>query len=60
MKNDTIVAIATPLSESGIGIVRISGADAFAVADRVILTRSIFFLMKRLTQAAKPMVSKKL
>lgn len=35
MKNDTIVAIATPLSESGIGIVRISGADAFAVADRV-------------------------
>ena len=38
MKSDTIVAIATPLSESGIGIVRISGADAFAVADRVFRT----------------------
>jgi len=32
---DTIAAISTPLGEGGIGIVRISGPDAFAVADAV-------------------------
>ena len=32
---DTIAAIATAMSNSGIGIVRISGSEAFAVADRV-------------------------
>lgn len=32
---DTIAAIATALSPSGIGIVRISGEDAVAVADRI-------------------------
>ena len=35
MKNDTIAAISTAVSESGIGIIRISGEEAFAVADRV-------------------------
>jgi len=35
MKSDTIAAISTALSNSGIGIVRISGEDAVAVADRV-------------------------
>ena len=35
MKSDTIAAISTALSSSGIGIVRISGDDAVAVADRV-------------------------
>ena len=35
MKTDTIAAIATAMSNSGIGIVRISGEDAFEVADRV-------------------------
>ena len=35
MKNDTIAAISTAVSESGIGIIRISGKDAFAVTDRV-------------------------
>ena len=34
-ENDTIAAIATALSPSGIGIVRISGPEAFAVAGRV-------------------------
>ncbi len=34
-EQDTIAAIATALSPSGIGIVRISGPEAFAVADRV-------------------------
>ncbi|MCD8333116.1 MAG: tRNA uridine-5-carboxymethylaminomethyl(34) synthesis GTPase MnmE [Clostridiales bacterium] len=35
MKTDTIAAIATAMSDSGIGIVRISGEEAFAVADRM-------------------------
>lgn len=34
-ENDTISAISTPLGEGGIGIVRLSGPDAFAVADRI-------------------------
>lgn len=33
--SDTIAAISTAVSESGIGIVRISGPDAIAAADRV-------------------------
>lgn len=33
MKTDTIAAIATAVSDSGIGIIRISGDDAIAVAD---------------------------
>ena len=33
--NDTIVAIATALSPSGIGVVRISGENAVEVADRI-------------------------
>ena len=32
---DTIAAAATAMAPSGIGIVRISGKDAFSVADRV-------------------------
>lgn len=35
MTNDTIAAIATPLGEGGISAIRISGENAFAVADRV-------------------------
>ena len=35
MISDTIAAIATGMTNAGIGIIRISGADAFAVADRV-------------------------
>ena len=37
MKTDTIAAIATAFSESGIGIIRISGDDAFQIADRIFL-----------------------
>ncbi len=33
--NDTIAAIATGMTSAGIGIIRISGADAFAVADKI-------------------------
>lgn len=35
MKKDTIAAISTAMSPSGIGIIRISGPEAVAVADRV-------------------------
>lgn len=35
MKTDTIAAIATAISNSGIGIVRISGDEALDVADRI-------------------------
>ena len=37
--DDTIVAIATAVGESGIGIVRISGKQALAVADEIFVSR---------------------
>jgi tRNA modification GTPase len=37
MFDDTIAAIATPLGEGGLAVIRISGPEAFAVADRVFL-----------------------
>lgn len=40
MKMDTIAAIATGMSNSGIGIVRISGPEAVKVADRVYRSRN--------------------
>ena len=36
MKSNTIAAIATAMTNSGIGIIRISGEDAVEVADRII------------------------
>jgi tRNA modification GTPase len=35
MKKDTIAAIATAMSNSGIGIIRISGPDAVEIADKI-------------------------
>lgn len=35
MNNDTIASISTALSESGIGIIRISGPDAITIADQI-------------------------
>ena len=32
---DTIAAIATPLGQGGIGIVRLSGKEALAIADEI-------------------------
>ena len=37
---DTIAAIATPLGESGIGVIRISGSKAYAVGDAVFKSSS--------------------
>ena len=38
MKTDTIAAIATALSDSGIGIIRMSGEDVFEIADKLFIT----------------------
>ena len=35
MKTDTIAAIATAMTNSGIGIIRISGEDAFSIIDKI-------------------------
>ena len=40
MKSETIAAISTPMSDGGIGIIRISGEDAFLVADRIYQSKS--------------------
>lgn len=40
MNTDTIAAIASGLTQSGIGIIRISGSDAVAVADRVFFIKN--------------------
>lgn len=37
--DDTIAAIATPVGESGIGIVRMSGKEAFAIADKIFVSK---------------------
>ncbi|MCM8782864.1 MAG: tRNA uridine-5-carboxymethylaminomethyl(34) synthesis GTPase MnmE [Candidatus Omnitrophica bacterium] len=37
--DDTIAAISTPLGESGIGIVRISGKDALKIADKIFVSK---------------------
>ncbi len=39
MKNDTICAIATGATNAGISIIRISGDDAFTVADRIFVAK---------------------
>ena len=48
MQTDTIAAIATAVSDSGIGIIRISGSDALLVADKVYRSPN----QKKLSQAA--------
>ncbi|HXI69331.1 MAG TPA: hypothetical protein VNN22_03125, partial [Verrucomicrobiae bacterium] len=35
MHDDTIAAIATPLGEGGLAVIRVSGPEAFAVADKI-------------------------
>ena len=39
MQAETIAAIATALSASGISIIRISGEEAIAIADRIFMTK---------------------
>ena len=40
MKTDTIAAIATGLSNSGISIIRISGEDAFSIIDKIYTSKN--------------------
>lgn len=40
MKTDTIAAISTGMTASGIGIVRLSGEDAFQIADKMYVSKS--------------------
>lgn len=40
MKKDTIAAIATALSDSGIGIIRISGSEAVEIADKIYASKN--------------------
>ena len=40
MKTDTIAAIATAMSDSGIGIIRISGREAIQIADKLYRTKT--------------------
>lgn len=42
MSTDTIAAIATAFSESGIGIIRISGEDSFRIADKIFFGKKEF------------------
>lgn len=44
---DTIAAITTPLGESGIGAIRISGPDAYAVGDKIFKSKSAVPMKER-------------
>ena len=39
-KTDTIAAIATAMSPSGIGIIRLSGEEAFSIIDKIYRSKS--------------------
>ena len=49
MYNDTIAAIATALSHSGISIIRISGSQAIEIADKIFVPANP---SKKLSRAA--------
>lgn len=40
IKTETIAAVATAMSESGIGVIRISGEDAIVIADKIYRTKN--------------------
>ena len=46
MKTDTIAAIATGMTNSGIGIVRISGEEAFSIIDKIYKSKGNKILSK--------------
>lgn len=50
-RNDTIVAISTPVGTGGIGVVRISGVDSLKVIEKIFTTtlKKRSFLSLRLT-----------
>ncbi len=48
MKTETIAAIATALSDAGIGIIRISGNEAIEVVDRIFVTKDQKHILKNI------------
>ena len=46
MKTDTIAAIATAISDSGIGIIRVSGDEAIEIVDNIFQTKSGKHILK--------------
>ncbi|MBR5800386.1 MAG: tRNA uridine-5-carboxymethylaminomethyl(34) synthesis GTPase MnmE [Lachnospiraceae bacterium] len=48
MKTDTIAAIATGMTHSGIGIIRISGNDAVLIADKLFVDKKYNPIMKQM------------
>lgn len=46
MRSDTVAAIATALSDSGIGIIRVSGPEAVEISDRVFVNKAGKHTMK--------------
>src|SRR5688500_17623894 len=50
MLDDTIAAVATALGEGGLAVIRVSGADAFAIADKVFVPKGPS--SKRVTDAS--------
>lgn len=42
MRKDTIAAVATAFSESGVGIIRVSGENAFEIVDKIFLYKKDF------------------
>lgn len=52
MGTDTIAAIATALSEAGIGIIRISGNEAVEIADKIFLSKRDFKTYQNLNDGA--------
>ena len=50
MRTDTIAAIATALSDSGIGIIRVSGDEAIPIVNKIYRNKKIekFFLRMNL------------
>ena len=46
-KTDTIAAISTAMTNSGIGIVRLSGEDAFSIIDKIYKGKSPKLLSKQ-------------
>ncbi len=48
MRTDTITAIATGMTHSGIGIIRISGTNAIEVADKIFVDRNYNKIMKEM------------
>ena len=48
MESETIAAIATPLGNAGIGIIRVSGGDAVRIVDQVFINGKNKHILKNM------------